>query len=365
MSSSSSTAVVRGSDIAPSVFDTALPGTDDPDKMDDLQYDLHHLVATDSQPVDESIKTLAPSTRNIQLHAAARDNVQLLFNRIFQLDKQDSNEGLLAVLPDTNVRDPGSVESLLPRHRPVPTKKHETRWEQFAKEKGIVNRKRDRMVWDDQSQSMKPRWGYGRANDDTKDWAIPVGANDDPYEDPFEKRKTAKKERVMKNQLKQMSNLDRSMGIKTSHGLKANLVGRDKKRRGAPANNEGGGSKKRARHGLGGQTKEALIDTQRSDASMGKFGRLNAGEKKADRGGRRRQYDSVTPKDASSERDLAASVVNKLLGKHTTRVGRVMTRRLDNDEVQGVGAGKRSGGKSTKKSRQNQGGKGAKGGKKR
>lgn len=361
-SSSSSTQLLRGSDIAPGIFDTALPGTDDPDKMDDLQYDLHHLVATDSQPIDEDIKTLPAPARNQQLHAYSRDNVQLLFNRIFALDKKDSDEGLLAVLPETDVRAPGSVESLLPRHRPCPTKKHETRWEKFAKEKGIVNRKRDRMVWDEQAQKMKPRYGYGRANDDTKDWAIPVGANDDPYEDPFEKRKTAKKERVMKNSLKQLANMDRAMGVKTNHGLKANLVGRkdNKKRRNTQASAQqsdgAGGTKKRARHGLGDQTKEALIDTQRSDASMGKFGRLNQGEKKADRGGRRRQYDSVTPKDASNERNLAQNVVDKLLGKQNTRIGRVMTRKLDGD---GVGGKRKSKGKDglrknqRKKSRQN------------
>jgi regulator of ribosome biosynthesis len=337
-SSSSSSGLLKGSDIAPTAFDTSIPGPDDPDKVDDLQYDLHHMVATDSQPVDEDIKQLSIIARNERLLASARDNAQLLFNRLFQLDKQDSNEGLLAVLPDTDIQDPGSVESFLPRFRPVPTKKKSTRWEQFANEKGIKNRKRDRMVWDEQSQSMKPRWGYGRANDDTKDWAIPVGANDDPYENPFEKRKMAKKERVLKNQLKQMSNMDRNMGMKTSHGLKSNLVGREKNLGRVKGSGGGsGGDKKRSRHGLGGQTREAIVDTQRSDASMGKFGRLNSGEKKADRGGRRRQYASVAPRDASTERNMAQSVVDKLLGKQTKRVGRVITR--DNNDVSGAKKG--------------------------
>ena len=254
-SSSSSSGVVSGRDIAPSAFDISIPGCDDPDKNDDLAYDLHHLVAVDSQPVDEDIKSVSTIERDQILFASARDNAQLLFNRIFALDKKDSDTGLLAVLPDIDTNDVGSIDAILPRFRPVPKVKAETRWEKFAKEKGIVNRKRDRMVFDERSQTLKPRYGYGRANDDTKDWAIPVGANDDPYEDPFAKRDMEKKERVLKNQLKQMANVDRSLGLKTSHGLKSNLVGRNDKnarRKGGPSSDGAGGpAKKRARHGMG------------------------------------------------------------------------------------------------------------------
>ena len=106
--------------------------------------------------------------------------------------------------------------------------KQMTRWEKFAQEKGIKKKKRDRMVWDERTKEWKPRWGYKRSNDDTGDWAIPVGANDDPYMDPFAERKLAKKERVLKNQMKQMANLERAAGRKVPHGLKSNLVGRGK-----------------------------------------------------------------------------------------------------------------------------------------
>ena len=63
-------------------------------------------------------------------------------------------------------------KSLLPRQRPVPKPKPETRWERFAKEKGIEKKKRGRMVWDEAHKDWRPRWGYGRANDETKDWII-------------------------------------------------------------------------------------------------------------------------------------------------------------------------------------------------
>ena len=226
--SSSSSAVVSARDLAPDAFDRALPTPDDPDKIDDLEYDLHHLVACDAQPRDDDLAKCAHGPRNTALMASARDNVQLLFNRIFQLETKDSDEGLLAVLPEKSTADEvGSVEGLLPRFRPVPTKKPETRWEKFAREKGIKNRKRDRMVWDERTGKLMPRWGYGRANDDTKDWAIPIGPNDDPYDDPFAVRKLQKKERVLKNNLKQMANLDRAMGNRVSRA-QINLVGKEK-----------------------------------------------------------------------------------------------------------------------------------------
>jgi len=30
------------------------------------------------------------------------------------------------------------------------------------------------MVWDEEAKEWKPRWGYKRANDKTKDWCIEV-----------------------------------------------------------------------------------------------------------------------------------------------------------------------------------------------
>lgn len=56
--------------------------------------------------------------------------------------------------------------------KPLPPPKKETRWEKFAKEKGIQNRKRARMLWDEEAQEWRPRWGYGRAKGGVEDMAI-------------------------------------------------------------------------------------------------------------------------------------------------------------------------------------------------
>ena len=56
----------------------------------------------------------------------------------------------------------------------VPAAKKKTRWEEYAQKKGINKRKKGRMEWDDAAKEWRPRWGYKRANDVTKDWVIEV-----------------------------------------------------------------------------------------------------------------------------------------------------------------------------------------------
>jgi regulator of ribosome biosynthesis len=78
-------------------------------------------------------------------------------------------DAVLAQLPPPAFR--------LPREKPVPEQKAETKWEAFAKLKGIKKTKRSRMVWDEEKGDWAPRYGYKRANDDTKAWLIPVPEN--------------------------------------------------------------------------------------------------------------------------------------------------------------------------------------------
>ena len=82
----SATGAVQASSIAPEAFNNQLPQPDDPDKSDDLLYDLHHMAACDTQPFDAALATMTASDRDAALLAKSRDNVQLLFNRLFQLE---------------------------------------------------------------------------------------------------------------------------------------------------------------------------------------------------------------------------------------------------------------------------------------
>ena len=109
------------------------------EKEDDLQYDLGHLCAFDPTPVDaEALR----EDREGHLLRTARDNMQLLANQLY---------GLLANAQEKSViRLPPPVTQL-PREKPLPEARQLTRWEKFAKEKGIVKHKRSKMVWDEVS----------------------------------------------------------------------------------------------------------------------------------------------------------------------------------------------------------------------
>jgi hypothetical protein len=48
----------------------------------------------------------------------------------------------------------------IPRDKPLPQQKGETKWEEFAREKGIKKRKRERMVYHEEDGKWKPNWGY-------------------------------------------------------------------------------------------------------------------------------------------------------------------------------------------------------------
>ena len=95
---------------------------------------------------------------------------------------------------------------LLPREKPVPEDKGQTRWEKFAASKGITKRKRSRMEFDESTKEYRPRYGYGSANND-EPWMIEYKDQDDAYVDKFEERSEAKKERVAKNDMQRLRNI--------------------------------------------------------------------------------------------------------------------------------------------------------------
>ena len=80
--------------------------------------------------------------------------------------------------------------------------------EKFAKERGIAPKeKRSRKVWDEATQSWAYRTGYQKATsmDDPESWPImEVKRNDDPFENPWQRARDAKKERVEKNTMNKL-----------------------------------------------------------------------------------------------------------------------------------------------------------------
>lgn len=214
-----------------------------------------------------------------------------LIRALWQLPTEQSDAGPLVTLPTFD-------EVKLPRSMPPPPPKQETKWEKFAKAKGIVlnKEKRSRKVWDDDTGSWKFRHGYEKANKKDNEWPImEVGAEDDPYADPWEKQREDKRERVEKNVANRMKNEERAGNLTkgaTNRAIKGiqqkYISGKEGGRKdsssmplptGLPVdllntNNPNNDNMMRGKK----STLAALKAVQTSTASLGKFDKMREGE---------------------------------------------------------------------------------------
>ncbi|XP_077208390.1 ribosome biogenesis regulatory protein homolog [Paroedura picta] len=168
----------------------------------ELEFDAAHLLAVDRNPVARAV-----AAREDSLRALARDNTQLLVAQLWALPSERAEGGagpVVVKLPEPSTR--------LPREKPLPRPRPLTRWEQFARLKGIrpTRKKRGTLVWDEAAKEWRRRWGYRRAGTDPKrDWALEVPDGADPQADQFAKRRQEKRERVARNELNRLRNLAR------------------------------------------------------------------------------------------------------------------------------------------------------------
>lgn len=180
----------------------------------DVEFDPGSLLAFDKNQIYS--REFKGKNREDLLLSLARDNTQLLINEIWKLPTERVKEVIVAKLPEPT--------SVLPREKPAPKPKPPTKWEEFAKLKGIQKKKKTNLVWDEVHKEWRRRWGYKRAKDDTKEWLIEVPESADPNEDQFAKRNSAKKERVAKNEFSRLKNIARAQKIKVpSMGLAPTL----------------------------------------------------------------------------------------------------------------------------------------------
>ena len=113
---------------------------------------------------------LSDDNKEEQIKARARDNCQLLFNEIWKLPTERVEDAIVAILPPPTFT--------LPREKPCPKPKPPTKWEQYAKEKGIQKKKKTKLVWDDVVKEWVPRFGYKKAKAETeKNWLMEYKVN--------------------------------------------------------------------------------------------------------------------------------------------------------------------------------------------
>lgn len=103
----------------------------------------------------------------------------------------------------------------LPRSKTVPRPRALTKWEQFAKDKGIVKKKKAKLSWDEQLKKWIPLYGFKRTQaEEDKQWLLEVPQNVDPMEDQFAKKAEAKSEKVAKNELQRLRNIAKAKNVK-------------------------------------------------------------------------------------------------------------------------------------------------------
>ncbi|XP_038624928.1 ribosome biogenesis regulatory protein homolog [Tachyglossus aculeatus] len=288
----------------------------------ELEFDLGHLLATDRN-CTAALKRRAGPGLEPGLRALARDNTQLLVNRLWRLPATRVEEAVVVRLPEPATR--------LPREKPPPKARPPTRWQQFARLKGIRARKRPGLVWDEARREWRRRWGYRRAGDPTEDWLIEVPDHADPLQDQFAERARAKKERVARNELNRLRNIARAHNVPLP----------------------GPGGLRPTGHQDRDELGRAERVAKRSTASVGRFQERLPKEKAPRASGRRRRFRPLLG-DLAAERKAQMDVL-RLLGSKKPRldVARAANKQMREEDREEAAAkrrkmgprGKRKGGR--------------------
>lgn len=146
-------------------------------------FDLGHLLANDPNPLE--LQRSSRTALNASLKACARDGAQSLLNQLLTTCPISSTmqDGVLLSLPPPATH--------LPRHKPLPKAKPPTKWELFARKKGIGKystkpgvaladkERRKKLVYDEEKAEWVPRWGYhGKNKSGEDDWLVEVDEKD-------------------------------------------------------------------------------------------------------------------------------------------------------------------------------------------
>ncbi|KAK4128931.1 ribosomal biogenesis regulatory protein [Parathielavia appendiculata] len=139
------------------------------DKPTPYTFDLGLLLANDPNPV--SIPPTAAADRtSLETHltSVARDGAQVLINQLLTTCTITSHrDGVLLTLPPP--------QTPLPREKPIPTPKPETKWSAFAKRRGIKPKTREQrrnLQYNEATGEFERKWGYKGANKAGQDDAI-------------------------------------------------------------------------------------------------------------------------------------------------------------------------------------------------
>lgn len=249
-----------------------------------ITLDLGNLTAFDVR-IEED---------NPPLVQTATDSTRALVHALFSLPVTDTQDGRCVTLPKGQFH--------LPRSKPIPKERAQTKWEKFAQEKGIQKKRRDRLVLDDSTGEYVPRYGRGSKNSLDRDVIIPHKQGMGSDFDPFTQKRQEKKKRIKDNRRKNLSNIGRAnktAGLQPMQALDVAKTG--------PS-----GKKYLPKRGL----KDSLAVAQRSTASAGRFDNRIAKEPKQKVRGRKKKYNTMVGSNASQqEKQRLSKIADSILKK--------------------------------------------------
>ncbi|POW21119.1 hypothetical protein PSHT_02749 [Puccinia striiformis] len=281
-----------------------------------IDLDVGLLAAFDPNPIDGPEYNSAG--REEYLKESARDSIQVLVNKLFGLTTTLTDEGVVANLPGHG------PTTQLPRAKRLPKPKPLTKWEKFAKDKGIAPKpQRDRMEFDESKQEWtKNRRGLEKFKPSEELTNPGLEINH---------AKRARKERTLKNEKQRLKNVERaateiakssatkileassanltrtstslSTGNKKSD-LRAAKIAENTERTKAQAQD-----KRDQQHKRKLEVEGLLLATKKSTASLGKFDKKFTNEPKVK--GLKRKFEP-TEQSAKVERKSQLEIVDQL-----------------------------------------------------
>jgi regulator of ribosome biosynthesis len=120
-------------------------------------FDLGLLLANDPNPLPPSDES---TTLEERLSSVARDGAQSLINQLLTTVPLESTQaGVLLTLPQPTTP--------LPREKPLPAVKEQTKWEKFAQRKGIKPKTREQRrekgrKFNERTGEYEKTWGYDK-----------------------------------------------------------------------------------------------------------------------------------------------------------------------------------------------------------
>ena len=177
------------------------------EKRENIFYDTRRLLIIDSNNILNQKNNEKELTETLMINKAKQNYISFastLFDLLLKQQGKEKEDLDYDKAPD-ELTLPEAILTL-PRSLPIPLAKPLTKWEKYKQEKGIVQRKRSRMVYSEEVGDWVPRWGRVSMKkiQDQMNWVMEEkesGVN--PFEQKSKEKQLAKAKqlkRQMKNE---------------------------------------------------------------------------------------------------------------------------------------------------------------------